>query len=142
VFRRRRFFDGRPIARARGGALPDIAWFTPGGHEMAEGDWDSGFGKSVTVFLNGDGITEPDPRGEKVVDDSFLVAFNAHYEDIEVTLPAAYGRNWATVVDTAEGTVTVLSATPGVTAAEPVAYAGGSAVAVAARSLVVLQRLN
>ncbi len=142
VFRRRRFFDGRPIARARGGSLPDIAWFTPGGDEMAEGDWDSGFGKSVTVFLNGDGITEPDPRGEKVHDDSFLVAFNAHYEDIEVTLPPTYGRTWAAVVDTAEGTVTVLSPTPGVAGAEPVTYAGGAAVAVRARSLVVLQRLN
>ncbi len=78
VFRRRRFFDGRPIARgsiarSRGGALPDIAWFTPGGEEMAEGDWDSGFGKCVTVFLNGDGITEADTRGERVTDDSFLV---------------------------------------------------------------------
>ena len=35
VFRRRRFFEGRPIARARGGSLPDIAWFTPAGEEMA-----------------------------------------------------------------------------------------------------------
>jgi glycogen operon protein len=142
VFRRRRFFDGRPIARARGGALPDIAWFTPGGEEMAEADWDSGFGKSVTVFLNGDGITEPDPRGEKVADDSFLVAFNAHYEDIEVTLPAAYGRTWAAVADTAVGTVTVLSPMPGVAGAQPVTHAGGAAVSVAARSLLVLQRLN
>jgi len=142
VFRRRRFFDGRPIARARGGSLPDIAWFTPGGVEMAEPDWDSGFGKSVTVFLNGDGITEPDPRGEKVADDSFLVAFNAHYEDIEVTLPANYGRSWAVVVDTAVGTVTMPSQTPGVAGPEPVTLAGGAAVAVGARSLVVLQRLN
>ncbi|MGI5129444.1 glycogen debranching protein GlgX [Pseudonocardia sp. CA-107938] len=142
VFRRRRFFDGRPIARARGASLPDIAWFTPTGEEMAEPDWDSGFGKCVTVFLNGDGITEPDPRGEKVHDDSFLVAFNAHYEDIDVTLPAGYGRTWAVVADTATGTVVTLSQTPGVTAAEPVTHAGGATVAVTARSLLVLQRLT
>ena len=64
VFRRRRFFAGRPIrARRQGDALPDIAWFTPSGQEMTEQDWDSGFGKCVVAFLNGDGITEPDSRG-------------------------------------------------------------------------------
>ena len=49
VFRRRRFFAGKPIGRSRGTegltALPDIAWFTPSGEEMTEQDWDSGFGK-------------------------------------------------------------------------------------------------
>ena len=59
---------------------------------MTEQDWDSGFGKCVMVFLNGDGITEADSRGERVTDDSFLLCLNAHYEDIEVTLPGpAYG---------------------------------------------------
>ena len=29
VFRRRRFFAGRPVAPRRRDALPDIAWFTP-----------------------------------------------------------------------------------------------------------------
>src|SRR3954467_2854594 len=32
IFRRRRFFDGRPTRR--GDQLPDIAWFTPDGREM------------------------------------------------------------------------------------------------------------
>ncbi|SHK84167.1 glycogen operon protein [Pseudonocardia thermophila] len=142
VFRRRRFFDGRPIARSRGNALPDIAWFTPSGEEMTEQDWDSGFGKCVTAFLNGDGITEPDPRGNKVVDDSFLVAFNAHYEDIDVTLPPGYGRTWAVVVDTAEGTVVTLTQARGSAGKDPVTYPGGATVSVGARSLLVLQRLN
>ena len=97
VFRRRRFFAGRPIGRSRGTdgrtALPDIAWFTPAGEEMTEQDWDSGFGKCVTVFLNGEGITEADTRGERVTDDSFLLCLNAHYEDIEVTLPPAGVRH-------------------------------------------------
>ncbi|MDN5859155.1 MAG: glycogen debranching protein GlgX [Pseudonocardia sp.] len=147
VLRRRRFFDGLPIARSsiarsRGTSLPDIAWFTPGGEEMTEQDWDSGFGKCVVVFLNGDGLTERDTRGERVTDDSFLVAFNAHHEDIEVTLPAPYGRTWAVVVDTAEGTAGTLSSTPGVVAAEPGTRGGGESVAVPARSLVVFQRTD
>ena len=67
---------------------------------MTEQDWDSGFGKCVTVFLNGNGITEVDSRGEPVTDDSFLLCLNAHYEDIEVTLPppstARAGRSSST----------------------------------------------
>jgi glycogen operon protein len=145
VFRRRRFFDGRPINRARRAdgrsPLPDIAWFTPSGEEMTEQDWDSGFGKCVTVFLNGQGITEVDSRGEAMVDDSFLLCLNAHDEDIEVTLPPAeYGTTWAVVVDTAEGQVLTLTTVPGVVAATPPTVSGGSSRTVPARSVVVLQR--
>ncbi|MBA2308641.1 MAG: glycogen debranching protein GlgX, partial [Pseudonocardiales bacterium] len=105
VFRRRRFFAGRPIRS--GAELRDIAWFIPTGEEMTEQDWESGFGKSITVFLNGEGIAEVDGRGERVTDDSFLLCFNAHHEDIDFTLPPdGYGTRWAVVVDTASGEVT------------------------------------
>ena len=30
-----------------------IGWFTPGGEEMSEEDWQAGFAKSLGVFLNG-----------------------------------------------------------------------------------------
>jgi glycogen operon protein len=145
VFRRRRFFDGRPINRRRSTdgrtALPDIAWFTPAGEEMTEQDWDSGFGKCVTVFLNGQGITEADSRGEPVTDDSFLLCLNAHFEDIEVILPPPdYGTAWAIVVDTAVGEVLTLTTVPGVVAADPPKVPGGATRPVSARSVVVLQR--
>jgi isoamylase len=143
VFRRRRFFEGRPIGpgRRRPGALADIAWFTPSGEEMTEQDWDSGFGKCITVFLNGDAIADVDARGERVVDDSFVVALNAHYEDIDVALPGPeYGTEWAVVVDTEAGEVIMLSTTPGVVAADPERVGAGSTRRVAARSLVVFQR--
>jgi isoamylase len=141
VFRRRRFFEGRPMGRSRRGVLPDIAWFTPSGEEMTEQDWDSGFGKCVTVFLNGEGMTEADNRGERVRDDSFLLCLNAHYEDIEVTLPdVEYGTRWAVVVDTAVGEVITLSMVPGVVAAEPPMTKGGTVLTVPARAVLVLQR--
>jgi isoamylase len=99
VFRRRRFFNGRPV---RGSAIEDIAWFTPAGEEMDQDDWDSGFAKSVTVFLNGDGIREPDVRGERVTDDSFFLIFNGHHEPIEFTLPdLGAGERWQVEIDTA-----------------------------------------
>jgi glycogen operon protein len=108
---------------------------------MTEQDWDSGFGKCVTVFLNGQGITEVDSRGEAMQDDSFLLCLNAHFEDIEVTLPpAAYGTEWAVVVDTAEGEVRTLATVPGVVAASPPTVGGGAERTVPARSVLVLQR--
>ncbi len=101
VFRRRRFFDGKPVGRRGQDGLPDIAWFAPDGSEMTEEDWGSGFAKSVAVFLNGQGIPDRDARGQRVLDDSFVLCFNAHHEPIEFTLPPAeFGGSWRTVVYT------------------------------------------
>ncbi len=91
VFRRRRFFDGE-----------GIAWFTPAGEQMTGKDWENGFAKSLTVFLNGDAIDEPDRRGRQVRDDSFLLLFNASELDIEFTVvPPEFGESWEKVLDTA-----------------------------------------
>ena len=88
-------------ADAAGTDCPDIAWFAPDGSEMTDEDWDSGFGKSVGVFLNGQGIPDLDPRGERVTDDSFLLCFNAHHEAIDFTLPPKeFGAAWQPVIDT------------------------------------------
>ncbi|GAA3857230.1 glycogen debranching protein GlgX [Saccharothrix violaceirubra] len=131
VLRRRRFFQGKPIRK--GDELRDIAWFTPSGAEMTERTWEDDFGRCVVVFLNGEGIPDLDQRGMRVLDDSFLVAFNAHHEDIEATLPNAdYGPEWTVVVDTATGVV-----------ADPrtgETVSAGGRVTLSARSLVVLQR--
>ena len=98
VFRRRRFFRGRD----GGGHGPDIAWLTPAGREMTGHDWQTSYARAVAVFLNGDAITEPGPRGEPVRDDSFLLLLNAHHEPLSFTLPGRrFGRRWAVIADTA-----------------------------------------
>ena len=56
VFRRRRFFSGRPVRQRGAPGLPDIAWFAPDGSEMTDEDWETGYAKSVAVYLNGQGI--------------------------------------------------------------------------------------
>jgi glycogen operon protein len=141
VFRRRRFFAGKPMRRAD--ELPDIAWFTPGGEQMSEQDWESGFGRCIVAFLNGEGIPDRDRRGERVVDDSFLLCFNAHYEDIDVTVPDAdYGQEWTVVLDTATGEV-LASSTSAIIAgdsSEPRSVDATGTITVSARSLIVLQR--
>ncbi|GAB2679224.1 glycogen debranching protein GlgX [Thalassiella azotivora] len=109
VFRRRRFFRG-DAGHGGESELGDIAWLTPSGEHMADEDWSNGYARSLTVFLNGEAIPEPDPRGERVVDASFLIMFNAHHERLDFTLPTPdYGAEWEVVVDTAgqleEGTM-------------------------------------
>jgi isoamylase len=136
VFRRRRFFAGRPIRK--GDELRDIAWFTPAGQEMSEQDWENEFGRSVVVFLNGDGIPDRDKRGEQVSDDSFLMFFSAHDEDMEMAVPdGTYGNEWAVVLDTAEGKVI-----DGNLPADTRRIGAGQSLAVTARSLVVLRRVE
>ncbi len=100
VFRRRRWFQGRPL---HGKGIADLAWFRPDGTEMEERDWESGFAKSMAVFLNGNAIASTDARGARVVDDSFLVVFNAHHDDVEFVLPPDhFSSRWVKVVDTAD----------------------------------------
>ncbi|MGH2684253.1 MAG: glycogen debranching enzyme, partial [Actinomycetota bacterium] len=99
-FRRRRFFQGRAL---HGGGADDIAWFRPDGTEMTEDDWSSGFAKSLGVFLNGEAIPTPGPRGERITDDTFYLVFNAHHGRLHFTLPPEqWGRRWAKVLDTNE----------------------------------------
>jgi isoamylase len=135
VFRRRRFFNGLPVRRKGTDGQPDISWFRPDGSEMSDEDWGSGFGKSVAVYLNGQGIPELDARGQRVTDDSFFLCFNAHHEPIEFTLPPVeFGRAWVPVVDTSSETV---GSTANSEDQQPIQ--AGSGVQVAARATVVLQ---
>jgi isoamylase len=144
VFRRRRFFQGEPVSGRRG-QVGDIAWFTPGGEEMTDDDWSAGFAKSLTVFLNGDGISEPGPRGQRVRDDSFLLLFNASETDLKFEIPPArYGEQWERVLDTAQpaepGTAPLSAAAGGAPAAPPGPAKPGDTIDVCNRSLQVLRR--
>ena len=88
--------------RAQAGEKGDIVWLTPAGEVMTDEDWGASYAKSLVVFLNGDAISEPDPRGGKITDDSFLLLFNAHSNPLMFTLPeAGYAAGWEVVIDTA-----------------------------------------
>jgi isoamylase len=97
-FQRRRWFLGRSV---RG--VSDIGWFKPDGQEMTDQDWNSTFARTVGVFLNGRAIPTPDHRGEPIVDDSFYLLFNGHFEAIDFTLPKRpWADKWECVLDTNE----------------------------------------
>lgn len=128
VFRRRRFFQGRP---PRGGELRDIAWLRPDGGQMSEQDWGSA-GRALGVFLNGAAITEPDLRGRRVSDDSFLMLLNSGADAVDFTVPGrTYGATWETVLDTNDPDV----------AGRPLVSASGT-VRVVDRALVLLKRVS
>jgi len=98
VFQRRRWFVGRPL---RGVDVSDIGWFKTDGQPMTDDDWNAGFARTLGIFLNGKAITTPDVRGEPIVDDSFFILFNAHYEAMQFTLPTGpWGDRWVKVIDT------------------------------------------
>jgi isoamylase len=128
TFRRKQFFDGRPVVRAAGEPLPDIVWFTPTTGEMGPEDWEAGFGRSIAVFLNGDDIQGRNGRGERIVDVNFLLLFNAHDDSVDFTLPSdEYSPAWEIVIDTAGA------------AADSAPRHSGDTLVVGAKSLVVLQ---
>ncbi|MEV7545367.1 glycogen debranching protein GlgX [Streptomyces sp. NPDC089915] len=131
VFRRRRFFHGRPVEGTHD-ELSDIAWFTPHGEEMRARDWQAQHARALTVFLNGEAISEPGSRGERITDDSFLLMFNAGADPQEFTVPAGHGARWRLVVDTARAEVPPPGTGP--------QYAAGDRVALTGRCLAVLQR--
>ncbi|MFD5266525.1 glycogen debranching protein GlgX [Streptomyces sp. NPDC058335] len=130
VLRRRRFFRGETVTHA-GQPLPDLVWLLPDAREMTDRNWQRSDAHCVGVFLNGDAIAEPDPRGRPVVDDSFLLLLNSYWEPVVFRLPGAeYGERWAVRVDTVEP-----DGGP-----DETEYKAGAEVTVEARSLIVLTR--
>lgn len=129
VFRRRGWFQGRPI---RGAKVNDITWFTPDGDAMADENWDHSWAKSLGVFLNGASIPNPNPRGEPVIDDNFYLIYNAHDEPLTFVLPErAWGEYWDLELDTSVGWMD-----------EPKTYQARAEVKVASRSVMVFRYAN
>jgi isoamylase len=126
VFRRRQFLSG---TEEEGSGLPDVWWFRPDGERMGDGDWHGE--RLLGMFLNGEEIETPDAQGRRIVDDSFLLLFNAEDEDRPFTLPTErFGETWTPMLRTdaplGEG--------------EDAPVRAGDVVDVVSRSLVLLRR--
>ena len=130
VFRRRRFFTG-----VRGSDdLHDVAWFDTDGELMDDEDWENGFARTLAMFLNGDAITSPGPSGQQVVDDSFLLLFNAFESALDFIVPSGeWGKRWVVEFDTAEN--------PNRKSANQRRVTAGKSMSVEGRSAVLLRRL-
>ncbi|MFJ4922898.1 glycogen debranching protein GlgX [Streptomyces sp. NPDC088725] len=131
VLRRRRFFRGD----AGTDGLGDLVWFRPDGKAMQDKNWQRDDARAIAVFLNGDAISEPGPRGSRVTDDSFLILLNGHHEPLDFLLPPmAYGDSWQTAVDTA--------AAADADVADETEFKAGSTVRAEAHSTLVLIRTS
>lgn len=126
VFRRRHFFQGRPI---KGANVKDVLWVNPGGQEMSDEEWRDASVCCLGMFLSGQGLDETEERGRKLSDENFLLLMNAYHEDVSFKLPSVGGGGrWAAWMDTSrEG---------GLRAAG--SYDAGEVYPLQARSLVVL----
>jgi glycogen operon protein len=130
VLRRRTFLQGRAPS---GNAIPDAWWFRTDGRRMTRRQWEDTSEKVLGLFLNGGAITERDPTGGTITDDSFLLLVNGWHEDVTFTLPAArLGKRWAFELGTAAPRVP-----PGAWRAE-----AHSPVAAPGRSVTVLRRVS
>ncbi|MFP5271680.1 glycogen debranching protein GlgX [Coleofasciculus sp.] len=128
IFRRRKWFLGRAIY---GSSVKDIAWFNPDGGDMTEDQWLAGYTKAIGIFLNGEEIAARGDEGERVMDDSFFLCFNAHYEMIEFTLPPGLqDREWLVLIDTDKPRFIE----------EEISYTEDKPISVTARSVMVLRR--
>jgi isoamylase len=96
VFRRKDFLRGEE-ATGRSG-LPDVVWFGCDGTPMQDGNWEREDGHALGVFLNGEEIPTHDRDGKPIKGHSFLLLFNAHYEDLQFTIPEGLGDHWTPVL--------------------------------------------
>jgi glycogen operon protein len=99
AFRRRDFFQGRPLY---GSGVKDIAWFQPDGSEMTTEAWNHEHARGLAIWLSGDGLNDVDARGRELVDDHFMLLFNASADEVRFTLsPHVATAQWRVEVDTA-----------------------------------------
>lgn len=131
VFHRRKWFQGRAI---HGSEVHDILWFNPDGGEMTEEQWHDGLAKAIAIFLNGEEIAASGPRGERIIDSSFLILFNAYYEALEFSLPQGLEQwNWLALIDTSH---------PRFIKHLNQQFSGDTLVPVEGRSVMVLQQFG
>jgi isoamylase len=132
VFRRRRYLAGAEASELR--------WFTPAGTPMTAADWADPSALSLGIYL--DGSDDPDQArdGTPMLDDDFLVLFNAWWEPLDFVIPATRatpatgdtpatrdGQGWRAEIDSYD---------PAVAAGERHA---GDRVTVGPRSVTVLR---
>jgi isoamylase len=98
VFRQRRFFEGRPVVPE---GRKDVGWFWVDGSEMSDDRWHDESLRTLGMFIAGDGLRTRGLRGERIVDDSFLLWIHAGADPVDVKLPGdPWARSYELVLDT------------------------------------------
>ncbi len=130
IFRQPHFFKGHDL---RGIGMKDLTWINADGSEMTDEAWATGYAKVIGLMLCGDAMNLYDYRGEAVSDGTFLLFFNAHHEDFDVTMPAHANVSWRVRIDTADEKGFVDNG---------VVLEGGRPLKMVARSFVLLEQTS
>ncbi|MGH3327051.1 MAG: glycogen debranching protein GlgX [Streptomycetales bacterium] len=132
VLRQRVFFRGEQV---HPDGVRDLAWFTPGGREMTEDEWFRPAG-TLGMYLSGRDIRQRGARGQRIVDDSFLVICHAGADPVPFRLPGPpWAESYETVVDTSLDPAYETGGAPGRR------HDAGTTLQVPARSVLVLRAL-
>ncbi|MFT3872419.1 MAG: glycogen debranching protein GlgX [Nocardioides sp.] len=126
ALRQRHHFVGAPTIE---GGPKDLAWIHPNGREMTEQDWYDTSLATIGMFVSGNPLRSPGPRGEQQHDSSFLLWLNSSPGDVELTLPENEWVNHGEVV---------LSTDPHHQIGDPVA--AGQVLPIEGRSALVLRQ--
>ncbi|GGF39919.1 glycogen operon protein GlgX homolog [Marmoricola endophyticus] len=126
TLRQRHFFEGRPTID---GGAKDLAWIHPEGRELTDSDWADPTLHVLGMFVSGEPLRSPGPRGEQQWDSSFLLWANGSGVECEVRVPA---NPWVQ-----KGSVVLSTDARHVAGVEVEA---GQGVALAARSLLLLRQ--
>jgi isoamylase len=128
TFRRETFLRGRELDDT---PEPDVWWFRADGRKMTPNDWEHGEAL-LGMFLNGQAITSKGPQGQAIDDDTFVLLFNAHFEDRQFRLPRApMGKRWELELTTVDPEAQPASET----------YGPRELVDVTAHSITILKRV-
>ncbi|MDR1861959.1 MAG: glycogen debranching protein GlgX [Candidatus Ancillula sp.] len=83
----------------------EAVWFSHQAKAMSADDWSNFFAKTIMLYLDGTKMNSIDEHGTPVVDDSFLIVFNGHYEEMTFRLPRIDDvKEYELVIDTMLGT--------------------------------------
>jgi isoamylase len=122
VFRRRRFLAGKEAS--------ELGWFTFAGTPMTPADWADPGALSLAIYLDGSDDPDRAEDGTPLLDDDFLVLFNAWWEPLDFVIPETRAAlEWRAEIDSYD---------PAAPAAAPPRHAGDR-ITVGPRSVAVLR---
>jgi isoamylase len=96
TFRRKNFFNGKILL---GGQARDLHWIRPDGSEMGQDDWNNAWTRTLGLLIPGGGIDDVNRRGKRIIDDTFYIIMNGHFEPVDFALPRAK-TSWYRLFDT------------------------------------------
>ena len=92
MFRRRRFLAGKEAS--------ELGWFTFAGTPMTPADWADPGALSLAIYLDGSDDPDRAEDGTPLLDDDFLVLFNAWWEPLDFVIPETRAAlEWRAEID-------------------------------------------